>query len=110
MSNRDVALEYLRRFCAGDVDGLEPLLSTDVSFAGTLHAYDSASEYLDALRRDPPEACGYKVLSITEGENAVAVFYEYQKRGRVLTVAQLFRITEHQIDDVLLVFDGRGVN
>ena len=108
MSNRDVAMEYLRCFCAGDIDGLEPLLATDLSFTGTFHTYGSASEYLNSLRRDPPEKCGYKVLSITENQHSVAVFYDYQKPNRVMQIAQLFKIKDQQIHEVLLVFDGRG--
>lgn len=102
-------MEYLRCFCAGDIDGLPPLLAADLMFSGTFHTYGSASEYLDSLRSDPPEKCKYKVLSITEGEDSVAVFYEYQKPDRVMRIAQLFKIRNHKINEVLLVFDGRGV-
>jgi ketosteroid isomerase-like protein len=56
MTNRDIALEYLRCFCAGDIDGLVPLLATDLSFKGTFHTYGSASEYVDSLRSDPPRS------------------------------------------------------
>jgi len=108
MNNREIAIEYLRCFCAGETHGLESLLATDLSFVGTFHTYYSASEYLDSLRRDPPEECGFKILSVTEDENSVAIFYEYQKPERVMQIAQLFRIKNNLIKDVLLVFDGRG--
>jgi ketosteroid isomerase-like protein len=108
MTNRDVAMEYLRCFCAGDIDGLPPLLSADLRFTRTFQTYGSVSEYLDSLRRDPPEKCKYKVLSATEGEDSVAVFYEYQKPDRVIRIAQLFKIRNHKINEVLLVFDGSG--
>ena len=101
-------MEYLRCFCAGDVDGLAPLLAADLRFAGTFHNSGSAAEYLDSLRNDPPEKCDFKVLSVTENEDSVAVFYEYQKPDRVLQLAQLFRIEDGQIKDILLIFDGRG--
>lgn len=111
MTNQDVAMEYIRCFCAGDIDGLEPLLATELSFTGTNHtyAYASASEYLNSLRNDPPEECGYEVLSVTENEGFVAVFYEYQKPKQVMQIAQLFKIKDHKIYEVLLVFDGRGI-
>lgn len=108
MTNRDVAMEYLRRFCAGDIDGLEPLLAANLSFAGTFQTYCSALEYLDSLRSNPPDRCGYKVLSVTENKDSVAVFYEYQKPEHVVRIAQLFGIRDQTIHDVLLVFDGRG--
>ena len=100
-------MEYLKRFCAGDIDGLEPLLAPNLRFAGTLNTYSSTSEYLDSLRGDPPEKCGYKVVSVTENEDSVAVFYEYQKLEGAVQIAQLFRIKDRKIDDMLLVFDGR---
>ena len=109
MTNREIALEYLKRFCAGDVEGLEPLLAPDLRFAGTFHTFRSASEYLDSLRHDPPEQCPYKVLSATENDDSVAVFYEYHKSGQVMQIAQLFKIKNNKIDEVLLVFDGRDV-
>jgi len=34
MSQREQALEFVRRFAAGDVDGLEPLLSENLQLAG----------------------------------------------------------------------------
>lgn len=107
MTNREVAMEYLRCFCAGDIGGLLPLLAADLRFSGTFHDYGSASEYLDSLWSDPPEQCKYNVLSVTEGGDSVAVFYEYQKPNRVMKIAQLFKIRNHTIHEVLLVFDGR---
>ena len=100
-------MEYLRCFCAGDIAGLEPLLATNLRFTGTFHSYGSASGYLASLRNDPPEKCGYKVLSITEDQNSVAVFYDYQKTDWVMRIAQLFRFKDEKIHEVLLVFDGR---
>lgn len=105
MTNREVALEFLRCFCAPDIDGLAPLLARDLKFTGTLYSYDSAADYLDGLRRDPPQSCGYRVLSITEGPDSVAVFYEYQKPGRAVTIAQFFRLRDAKIVEMRVVFD-----
>lgn len=74
----------------------------------TSGVFAPAAEYLDSLRSDPPENCEYKILSVTEDDDAVAAFYEYQKPDKEMTIAQLFRIREKQIQNVLLVFDGRG--
>lgn len=49
------------------------------------------------------------MLSITESEHSVAVFYEYQKPDRAMQIAQLFKIKDEKIYEVLLVFDGRGI-
>lgn len=107
MGNRDIVLEYLKCFCAGDIDGLTPLIAADLDFKGTLHTYASAAEYLDGLRSDPPESCGLEILSVTESEDCVAVFYIYKKPDCDMKIAQLFKIKDGKIKDVLLVFDGR---
>ncbi len=109
MTNRDVALEYLRCFCAGDIDGLASSIADGLRFTGPFHTYNSGAEYLAGLRKDPPEACEYKVLSLTENGDSVAVFYEYRKTKQVMQIAQLFGIREGKIHEVLLVFDGRGI-
>lgn len=110
MTNREVVMEYLRCFCAGDVNGLESLLAENLYFKGTLHTYGSAKEYIETLKSDPPEECGYKVLSITESEQSVAVFYDYQKPDRVIQIAQLFKIEQEKIHEILLIFDSRGID
>jgi len=104
-----MSLEFLGRFCAGDIDGLEALLAGDLRFTGPFHTCASASEYLQGLRQDPPESCGFRALSVTEGPQAVAIFYEYQRPDRVLPIAQLFRFSNGKIAEGLLVFDGRDV-
>jgi len=105
ISNRDIALEFLRCFCEGDICGLEPLLAPGLRFEGPMHAFDSAAAYLDSLRQDPPVRCGYKVLGIAADNDSVAVFYEYCKPGRHMKLAQLFTIRQLQIHGILLVFD-----
>lgn len=108
MTNREVVLEYLRRFGAGDREGLEPLLATDLHLSGTLHDYHSAASYLEGLGRDPPQRGECRILSIMESDDAVAVFYDYRQASRTLRVAQLFRLKEQRIREMVLVFDGRG--
>ena len=107
MSNRERALEFVKRFAAGDVAGLEPLLSEDLRLAGPFLQVDSRTAYLEVLGRDPPEPCGVRLLSVTENSDTVAVFYEYEKRDGTLTIAQLFGFSNQRITEIRLVFDGR---
>lgn len=108
MTNPEIAKEYLRCFCEGDIVGLEPLLAPDLHFIETFHAFHSREEYIESLRNNPPEKCECKVLSVTENENFVAIFYKYPKPVRVIFIAQLFKFKNHKIQKVLLVFDGSG--
>ncbi len=107
MTNRDVAIEFVKCFCAGDVGALAPLLTPDLKLRGPFFKFDSADAYLDSLTNDL-EKCGYRLLSITEGEDSVSIYYDYEKSDRIITIAQLFKFKEHKISEILLVFDGRG--
>lgn len=106
MNHREIAEKFIACFCAGDIDGLATLLADDLRFTGPFFRFDSSNAYLDSLRNDPPEPGSYRLLSVTEDSDAVSVFYEYDKNGRPMTIAQLFGFRNGRISDILLVFDG----
>ena len=108
MNKQEMALEYIKCFCTGDIGGIEPLLAADLKFRGPFYSSDSAEEYIASLRNDPPERCGYKVLSMTESDDSLAVFYDYEKPQGVIQIAQLFKFENQHITEMLLVFDGKG--
>ena len=97
MSAREVAIEFLRCFCGGDIEGLAPLLASDLKFKGPFHQFSSSESYLTCLRSDPPEKCSFRVISVTEGGDSVSVFYDYEKGDETITIAQLFRIDNQRI-------------
>lgn len=107
MTKREIAERYLQCFCGSDIEGLVPLLAHDLQFTGPFHSFNSAEDYLESLKRDPPEHCDYKILSATENEESVALFYEYRKPKQIMSIAQLFRIETQKIQEILLVFDRR---
>jgi hypothetical protein len=108
MNNRDVAMEFLRCFCAGDINGLVPLLAEDLQFKGPFYQFSSSDAYLDSLKNDPPEKCGYRVFSVMESGDSVSIYYDYEKSDGSITIAQLFTFKNQKIREILLVFDGRG--
>ena len=108
MTKREVVQEFLRCFCSADVDALEPLLAEDLQFSGPYHHFGSRYAYIQSLREDPPEKCGYRVLAMAESGDDVCVFYDYKKIGKPITVAQLCKFKDRKISEILLVFDGRG--
>ncbi len=107
MNQREVALEFLNRFCSGNVEGLSPLLSEDLELRGPLFQLDSRTTYLNSLQEGGLEQCTFKVHSLTSGEDEVAVFYDYQKAGGTVTIGQLFGFDNDNIRRILLVFDTR---
>ena len=105
VTNREVAMAYLKHFCAGNVDGLASLLADDLEFKGPFHQFSSSRAYIQSLRDDPLDRCSYRVVSITEADDSVSVYYDYRKAKSDLTVAQLFNFTDGKISKILLVFD-----
>jgi len=43
MTHRDLALAYLRAFCAADIGALRPLPAADLRFAGPPHRFSRCS-------------------------------------------------------------------
>ncbi len=101
-------MEFLRCFCAGDVNGLASLLADDLRFKGPFHEFNSSKAYVDALTTDPPGKCGCVALSVTENADSVSIYYDYERGDRTITIAQLFKFKKRKISEILLVFDGRG--
>ena len=110
MTKREVVLDFLKCFCDADINGLKPLLAEDLQFSGPFHHFGSRFAYLQSLKDDPPEKCRYRLLSLTESGDDVCVFYDYEKSGNTMTVAQLCKFKDQTIGEIVLVFDGRDVN
>ncbi len=108
-SNRDTVMAFLECFCGGNIEGLAFLLDEGLQVRGPLKRFSSRAQYLDSLRAEPPEVSDYDVLSVTEGNDSVAVFYNYGKSSGTLTVAQFFRFNNHLITEMRLVFDTDGM-
>ena len=109
MTNRDLALEFLKCYCAGDVDGVAATLAPQLRFKGPLLECDSRDDYVAALKRNPPVPGACRLLGISEGPNTVSVFYDYEAEAGVLTVAQLFGLRDERIAEILVVFDSHGL-
>ncbi len=109
MRNRDIALAFLERFCAGRIDALGRLLADALQFIGPLYQFTSSAAYLESLRSNPPTPCNYRVVSITESKDSVSVFYHYEKPEGALAIAKLFQLRDHHITEMLLVFDTKGL-
>ena len=109
MNNREAALDFVKAFCAAEVDALAPLLADSLRFSGPFYQFNSAEAYLDVLRDGPLEPSSYRLISVTDGEDRVSVYYDYEKSDATTTIAQLFTFRDQKIIEILLVFDGRGI-
>lgn len=107
-SRRQAALEFIRRFCTGDVNGIYDLLAEDFQFTGPLLQCGSRKAYLESLRTAPPEPTPFRILSLIADAEQVAIFYEYLKADHPITIAQLFRFAGSKIGEIMVVFDARS--
>jgi len=107
MSHQELAIEFIKKFCAGDIEGLALLLSENLQFKGPLFQFNSREAYLLSLKQDPAQPADYRVISITESPDHISIFYDYEKNEGSITIAQLFRFKDQKICEILIVFDGR---
>ena len=107
MTRRDASLEFLRAFCAGDIESLGALLTEDFQFEGPFHRSDSRNAYLRCLKEDPPEEADFDVLRIFEDDEEVCLVYEYSKPQGSVLIAQWNRFRGDKIAEMTLIFDGR---
>lgn len=107
MTNRELAISFVERFCDGDLEAIASLLADELRFRGPFHQFDSRDAYLSCLSDDPLPPSRSHILSVTEHDDHVAVFYEYQKKDGSVTIGQLFKCRDERIIETLLVFDGR---
>ncbi len=107
MTQLDLALEFLRRFCRGEVAGLEAVLAEDLRLRGPFGHFDSRADYLASLAEDPPEEATFRILQAFEAGDRVGLFYSFEKPDVTATMAQLCTFADGRITEILLVFDSR---
>lgn len=106
MTHTQTALEYIRSFAEGEIEKLGSLLAEGLQFTGPYLEVASRADYLDALRGDPPDRCDVAILSTTEEDNEVVVFYELTKSDGSLTLAQWFEFEGGHIARTRLAFSA----
>lgn len=107
MDKQELAINYIKHFCNGDIEKLKDLLTTDFKLDGPLFKFQSRDLYITSLLNDPPEQGNFKVISITENQHQISVIYHYIKTSFTVTIAQLFTIKNNLISETMLVFDTK---
>ena len=103
----DLALQYIDIvFGKEDIDRLTNLLADQFSFQGPFFKFDSAADYINSLKADPPEGFGYTMISTFEDETSACLVYKFSKPGIDTPMAQLFETDNGKISKILLVFDS----
>ena len=101
-----VRLRYMDAFFGrAPLESLELLLARDLVFEGPFHQSTTASDYLDALRADPPAGASYELEAAFESADEACLVYLFSKPGVRTRMAQTFGIANGRICTIRLVFD-----
>ena len=106
MKSLDVVLKYMDIFFTGkNMEDLRPLLANGCKFRGPFYQFDTAEDYINALKEDPPQDFKYEILQSYENESSVCLVYQFSKPGVSTPMAQVFDFREDKICKILLIFD-----
>jgi hypothetical protein len=106
MKHADLALKYLEIFFSGGgFEALNEIFAEDLRFEGPFYRFDTARDYIDSLKSDPPIGCKYKLLRTCEDTGSVTVIYEFRKGNLITPMSQMFEIENGKISKILLIFD-----
>ncbi len=92
-------------FGGGDLDRLNDLLSDDLSFEGPFYRFDTAAEYVDSLKTEPPQGFNYEMIQAFENGKSACLIYQFSKPGISIPMVQMFEVRDDRISRILLVFD-----
>ena len=107
MKPLELALKYMEIFFSGkDFDDLHQLFSKKFSLKGPFCEFDTATEYINALKSDPPAGLKYSMIQSYENANSACLVYEFLKPGITVPMAQQFEVSNGKIDKILLIFDA----
>jgi hypothetical protein len=102
----ELAERYMDSFFGrAPLEAMTTLFADDLVFEGPFHQFISAREYMDMLRRDPPENAHYVLEKTYEDENSVCMIYMFSKPGVQTRMVQTFEIAGDKICRIKLVFD-----
>lgn len=107
MSNREIAIQYLQGFAAGDPDTIKRVLSAGFTFRGPFYSCNTAADYLAMLESDPPDKSSFTITSIFDNDDKVCIIYQFAKTGVTVDMAQVFTFESGKIAKSILIFDGR---
>ena len=109
MNHLELAEKYMDCvFKTGDLEALRKIFSDDLKFSGPFYNFDSADDYVNALRNNPPKNFKYKIIKSYFDNHSACLIYEFSKLGVLTTMFQIFEIVDGKISHVLLIFDSRS--
>ncbi len=102
----ELALKYMEIFFSGeDIEQLSHLFVEDLTFRGPLYEFNSAQDYINSLKSEPPRGFAYEIIGSFEDSSSARLVYRFTKPGVSTLMAQLFEVSDDKISKIVLVFD-----
>ena len=89
-----------------DPESLRSLFATDLQFKGPLFSFNSAEDYINSLKKEPPRDFNYKLIQSYEKENSACLVYLFKKQLIETQMAQVFEVNKEKIKKIYLIFDS----
>lgn len=105
MTAEQLARDYVRSFCAGDLPALEALLAEDFHIEGPLYTFNDRDSFLARLRALNAPVAEYQISHCVADGNNASVFFLYRLGKLSLLMAMHLGIRDNCISHALLVFD-----
>ena len=106
MTPLDLATKYMDCvFKSIDFVQLRYILEDDLRFKGPFFEFNSADDYVNSLRVDPPVGFDYQIIRTYADKTSACLVYKFSKPGVTTIMVQIFETENEKIKSILLVFD-----
>lgn len=107
MRNAELVKVYFEVFFENhQFEKLYDIFAGELIFIGPFICSNTASEYINALKKDPPVNCSYEIIHQFEQQNKINVLYKFKSAEVEAWMSQLFEIEDGRIAKIILIFDS----
>ncbi|MEQ9297137.1 MAG: hypothetical protein RIF33_01170 [Cyclobacteriaceae bacterium] len=92
-------------FSTGEFDKLRHILANNLKFKGPLYSFDTAKDYINSMKADPPKKFKYRILKSYEDSSSACLVYNFSKPGVSTIMTQTFDMEDNKINYIHLIFD-----
>ena len=92
-------------FTTGEFDKLRNILADDLQFRGPLYNFDTAEDYINAMKAAPPEDFEYEMVKSFGKRSSACLIYKFTKPGVETVMTQVFEVENQKIQKIILIFD-----
>lgn len=107
---QELAHRYIEIIFGGEpLDQLSTILHPECRFEGPFLQTDTAIQYIEAMKADPPSDFKCIMMHVFEKANIVCLVYRFKKGNKDTVMTQLFETEGHQIARIILIFNPNAL-